>query len=322
MNGEADAIAELVRQAVTRDKWALGRLVRVFEDSRGDGIGRRRAVMAELDRLGKTREAAVVGFTGTPGAGKSTLAGVVASRLAERDSTRAIAVLAIDPSSYRSGGSILGDRTRVRFPVDEPRLFFRSQASEQELGGLGRGTYQVVRLLARLFDYVIVETVGIGQSEVEVSRLADRVYLVMQPMAGDQVQFMKAGIMEAPHVFVLNKWDAGDAARRSYHALRASVDFARPGESEPPRILRTSATTGEGVDELVADIEAHAHPGDAAAGRAAREHYFFEKWVRDEYGRLGIELLARQGGADALLAEAGSFEGAQARYLPPSAGQV
>lgn len=319
MTQEADPLADLVGRAVTRDKWALGRLVRVFEDSRGEGIPRRQSVMAELDQMGRTHEAAIVGFTGTPGAGKSTLAGMVASRLAERDQHRAVAVLAIDPSSYRSGGSILGDRTRVRFPVDEPRLFFRSQASEQELGGLGRGTYQVVRLLARLFNYVIVETVGIGQSEVEVGRLADRVYLVMQPMAGDQVQFMKAGIMEAPHVFVMNKWDAGEAARRSFHALRASIDFARPGESEPPRILRTSAISGEGVDELVEDIETRASPREATGAHTTRERYFFEKWVRDEYGRLGLESLARQGGAEALLAEAGSFEAAQAKYRAPLA---
>lgn len=315
MTGDADGLAQLARRAATRDKWALGQLVRVFEDSRTEGIERRQAVMHELARLGHETTAAIVGFTGTPGAGKSTLAGMVATRLAERDRKRSVAVLAIDPSSYRSGGSILGDRTRVRFPVDEPRLFFRSQASEQELGGLGRATYQVVRLLERLFDYVIVETVGIGQSEVEVSRLADRVYLVLQPMGGDQVQFMKAGIMEAPHVFVLNKWDAGEPARRSFHALKASVDFARPGESEPPPILRTSAVTGEGVDELVADIEAAAHAGE----RASRERYFFEKWVRDEYGRLGLDSLERQGGAEGLLAGAGSFEGAQAAYRPPTA---
>jgi LAO/AO transport system kinase len=310
-------LAELAVRAARRDKWALGRLVQVFEDSRAEGIARRQAVMRQLDQAGAQAHAAIVGFTGTPGAGKSTLAGEVATRLAAADPERAVAVLAIDPSSYRSGGSILGDRTRVRFPVDEPRLFFRSQASEQELGGLGRGTYQVVRLLERLFDYVIVETVGIGQSEVEVGRLADRVYLVLQPMAGDQVQFMKAGIMEAPHVFVLNKWDAGDAARRSFYALRASIDFARPGETEPPRILRTSAVTGEGVDELVGDIETSARAGGS---RDRRERYFFEKWVRDEYGRLGLESLVAQGGAEELLRKAGSFEGAQSAYRAPVVG--
>lgn len=307
---------DLASQAVALDKWALGRLVREFEDTRTGGIDRRREALRALDQVGCPPKAVVLGFTGTPGAGKSTLVGELATRLIQRADSVSAAVLAIDPSSQRSGGSLLGDRTRVRFPVEEKRLFFRSQASEQELGGIGRSTYPVVRLLERLFDYVFIETVGIGQSEVEVERLADRLYLVMQPMAGDQVQFMKAGIMEVPHVFVLNKCDEGEAARRSYHALRASVDFARPGESEPPPIIRTSAVTGEGLEELLADIT-HASRGGPGAARA-RERYFLEKWVRDEYGRLGLERLEQQGGADRLLADAGSFEAAQASYEPPA----
>lgn len=315
MSEAPGALAELAAKATSLDKWALGRLIRVFEDARQEGIAARGEALRALDELGCPPKAAVLGFTGTPGAGKSTLVGEVAVRLIDRSDNASAAVLAIDPSSQRSGGALLGDRTRVRFPLEEKRLFFRSQASEQELGGIGRSTYPVVRLLERLFDYVFIETVGIGQSEVEVERLADRLYLVMQPMAGDQVQFMKAGIMEVPHVFILNKCDEGEAARRSYHALRASVDFARPGETQPPPIIRTSAVTGEGLDELLADIEKAGRGGPGAA--RARERYFFEKWVRDEYGRLGLERLEQQGGADRLLADAGSFEAAQAAYRAP-----
>ncbi len=309
---------ELVERAAALDKWALGRLVRVFEDARRESIDARAAALRRLDELGCRPQAALYGFTGTPGAGKSTLVGELASRIVARDDAASVAVLAVDPTSYRSGGAMLGDRTRVRFPLDEPRLFFRSQASEGELGGIGRGTYQVVRLLERLFRHVVIETVGIGQSEVEIERLADRVYLVLQPMAGDQVQFMKAGIMEVPHVFVLNKADAGDAARQSYHALKASIDFARPGESQPPPIIRTSAITGEGVDELMEDLLRHSNR--SAPGTVhGRERYFFEKWVREEYGRLGLSVLEAQGGAEALLQQGGSFEEAQARYRPPAA---
>lgn len=316
MSGAPGGLEELVAGAARLDKWALGRLVRVFEDSRRDHVGTRAEALTLLGQQGKTAHAAVLGVTGTPGAGKSTLVGEVATRMVRESERDSVAVLAIDPSSYRSGGALLGDRTRVRFPIEEQRLFFRSQASQQELGGIGRATYQVVRLLERLFDYVVVETVGIGQSEVEIEKLADRVYLVLQPMAGDQVQFMKAGIMEVPHVFVLNKSDEGDAARRSYHALKASVDFARPGEADPPRIIRTSALTGEGLDELVGDIRSHAHAADYG-GNARREQYFLEKWVRDEYGRYGLELLEEQGGAEALLERGGSFEGAQEAFRAP-----
>lgn len=309
-----EQLAALVDGARALQKFPLARLVSVFEDPRPAAIASRAAAIEMLESAGCRPKAAVLGLTGTPGAGKSTLLGQVALRLLDRQEQSAVAVLAIDPSSQRSGGSLLGDRTRVHLPINEPRVYFRSQASDSELGGLGRATYPVVRLLERLFDYVFVETVGIGQSEIEIERLADRVYLVLQPMAGDQVQFMKAGIMEVPNVFVLNKYDAGETARRSYHALRASIDFARPGELEPPPILRTSAVTGEGLDGLVEDMVANGRRG---AGSRERESYFLEKWVRDEYGRFGVGMFHEQGGAEALLSSSRGFEAAQAAFRPP-----
>src|SRR5690606_6958306 len=117
-----------------------------------------------------------IGITGTPGAGKSTLVGEMATRLVGADDHTAVAVLAVDPSSQISGGALLGDRTRVRFPAGEPRLFFRSQASDRELGGVSRTTFPVCRLLHRLFDVVFVETVGIGQSETEIQHVSDWTY--------------------------------------------------------------------------------------------------------------------------------------------------
>lgn len=313
------APAELVARALELEKWPLAQLIRRFEDTRAQAVPARLAIMRELEAQGARAKALVLGFTGTPGTGKSTLVGELARRLAATESAPSVAVLAIDPSSYRSGGSILGDRTRVHFPAGERRLYFRSQASDQELGGIGRATYPVIRLMERFFDFVLVETVGIGQSEVEIERVADRVYLVLQPFAGDQVQFMKAGIMEIPHVFVLNKCDVGDAAARSFYALRASVDFVRPGEASPPPILKTSAVTGEGLDALIDDIKQHHMPRSILVGRD-REAYFFEKWVRDEYGRFGVDLLDGQGGASGLLATHGVFEAAQAAFRPPVAG--
>jgi LAO/AO transport system kinase len=306
-------IDQLVAGALALEKWPLAQLVRLFEDPRPEGIAARIDAIARLDGQSVEPKAAVLGFTGTPGAGKSSLLGEVAMRLIARDQALAIAVVAVDPSSHRSGGSILGDRTRVHFPAGERRLYFRSQASDQELGGIGRATYPVVRLLERLFDIVFIETVGIGQSEREIEQIAERVYLVLQPMGGDQVQFMKAGIMEVPDVFILNKADVGAAARRSYHMLRASIDFVRPGESELPTILQTSTVTGQGLNELIADIEQHRRCL-APAAASAREAYFFEKWVREEYGRTGLALLLRQGGAAGLLSKAGTFEAAQAAY--------
>ncbi|HTM21345.1 MAG TPA: hypothetical protein VL172_12580, partial [Kofleriaceae bacterium] len=238
-----------------------------------------------------------------PGSGKSTLIGRLATALVAAEPDAAVAVLAVDPSSARSGGALLGDRTRVRFPPDEARLFFRSQATQGELGGLGRATFPVCRLLRLLFDYLFVETVGVGQSEIEIAHLADLTWLVLPPLAGDQVQFLKAGIMEVPDAFLLSKCDVGEAAERGQAALRAAVQVAR---GDLP-VVRTSARTGEGIDDLVAALRA------GRADRrpwAAREAHFLERWAQAEFGRAGQALLAAQP-ADQWLISAGSFEDAQ-----------
>jgi LAO/AO transport system kinase len=300
---------ELVRQALGLDKRAIARLISLFEDRRLEAAGDREAVLAEL--AGAPRRARFIGITGTPGAGKSTLVGELATRLVGGDEHTTVAVLAVDPSSQVSGGALLGDRTRVRFPAGEPRLFFRSQASDRELGGVSRTTFPVCRLLHRLFDVVFVETVGIGQSETEIQHVADWTYLVLQPLAGDQIQFMKAGIMEIPDAIILNKCDQREAAERTYHALYGSLRMLRPS-TEPPRVHRTSGLSGEGLDEVVAEIRGLGPPSRAMADK---ERVFFSRWVRDEFGRTGLALLERRaGGAAAYLAASGSYERAQRRF--------
>ncbi len=286
----ANTPAELARRALTGELFATARLISTFEDSRPDAGERRREALSVLRTAPERKRARFTGITGTPGAGKSTLVGELATRMIAADDSLKVAVLAVDPTSVVSGGALLGDRTRVRFPADESRLFFRSQSSDRELGGLGRHTFQVCRVLEPLFDHVLIETVGIGQSEVEVRHVAERVFLVLQPLAGDQIQFMKAGIMEIPDAFVLNKCDQVEAARRSYHALRASLRFARPVDGVHGRapIFRTSATTGEGLDELaeaITAVEGAEHEGSRApavrrqAGLDVVEPYFFRRWV-------------------------------------------
>jgi LAO/AO transport system kinase len=226
-----------------------------------------------------------------------------------------VAVVAVDPSSEVSGGALLGDRTRVRFPVDEDRLFFRSQASDRQLGGMSPGTFQVCRLLYHLFDLVIIETVGIGQNEIEVQRLADRVYLVLQPLAGDQIQFLKAGIMEIPDVFLLNKSDEVEAARKTYHALKASIQFTRPGDGDI-QILQTSAVMGTGIDEVCADLmELVRKPRDGESLMREKEERYFSQWVREEYGRSGIKKLLDLGGAAFWIKECGSYDAATRRLI-------
>jgi LAO/AO transport system kinase len=214
-------------------------------------------------------------------------------------------VVAVSLKNPLTGGALLGDRTRVRFAPDEARLYFRSQSSATELGGVARATHQACRVLARLFSTVIVETVGVGQGEVEIVRLADRTFLVLQPHGGDHIQFMKAGIMEVPDAFVVNKGDL-DGAATTVHALHASLRLAAPGAADRP-ILRTSALTGDGIDALAAEIQA-TPPG----GLDARAPYYFERWVAAEYGRAGLRRLAALAPSSAgYLADAGGLDAAQ-----------
>jgi LAO/AO transport system kinase len=270
--------------------------------------------MEHLDELGdRAAEAPVLGITGTPGSGKSSLLGRLAVDLLREDESLSVAVLAIDPSSHLSGGALLGDRTRLRVGDTDHRLYFRSEASDTELGGLSPSTFQVCRLLTRLYDAVIVETVGIGQSEADIRRLAEYVFLVIAPLGGDEVQFLKAGIIEIPDAFIVNKCD-DPAAAVSHRHLRSSLWLARPFDADELPVYLTSAKTGEGVDELraaIAEQISRFEGGDVAG----REAHFFERWVRDEWGRRGVVFLHGElEGARAFLDRSGGFDRGQAAF--------
>lgn len=315
-----DELAALVARARERDKAAVSLLIGVFEDSRPSAADERARVLAALDDTGDSgdtgdtvRRCVVLGVTGTPGSGKSSLLARLTVDALAADPDLSIAVVAIDPSSHISGGALLGDRTRMRAPLDERRLFFRSQASATELGGLSPSTFQVCRLLTRLFDCVVVETVGIGQSEADVRHLADRVYLVLQPLGGDEVQFLKAGIIEVPDVFILNKCDE-PSAESSYHQLKGSLGLARPFDAAPPEIHRTSARTGAGIPELTTAV-LDAIATTVPRTHAEREPHFLERWVDDEWGRQGRRhLVDALGGAEVHLARSGGFDAAQVSF--------
>jgi LAO/AO transport system kinase len=286
----------------------VARLVSVFQDRRPDAGRRRRRAWAELERLAPTREAVVIGITGTPGSGKSTLLGRLTGDLLKADPDLTIAVLAVDPSSPVSGGALLGDRARLR-STSEPRLYFRSEAADAELGGLSPSSFRVCRLLARLFRCVIVETVGIGQSEGDIRHLADHVYLVLAPLGGDELQLMKAGIIEIPDSFVVNKCDEPSAAR-THRQLRSALWLARPEDGDRLPVFLTSAKNGTGVRALGEAIAAQIGAGPVSDQRA-RDRYFLERWVKDEWGRAGLTRLRTQlGGPGAVLASAGGLDAA------------
>jgi len=290
-------VQDRVERASALEKHAIGRLISLVEDEGADTVAKRAALFRHLAAEGIADRARILGITGTPGTGKSSLIGGVCLDLVARDPEIRIAVVAIDPSSPRSGGALLGDRIRTSFPVGERRIFFRSQASRGDIGGMGRRTFAATRLLRHLFDLVLIETVGIGQSEIDVTRLADRTALVMQPLAGDHVQFMKAGIMEVPDVFVVNKCDEEALARRSLTELTSALEFIRVGEDGAPRIFQTSAKTGLGIEELAAYLHEEARAHTEPEARRAQELFFLEKRLADEWGRFGIEAAAAVLGA-------------------------
>lgn len=260
-----DEIATGVREG---DRRALAKALTLVEDGSPDDV-------RELFQgLGGEPISWIVGVTGPPGAGKSTLTNVVVADLRSRGAR--IAVLAVDPSSPRSGGALLGDRIWMRSHAADAGVYIRSMASRGHLGGLSLATADAARLLGVAgFDFVILETVGVGQSEVEIARIADVTLLVLTPGAGDAVQAAKAGVMEIADIFVVNKADR-DGVRRLESDIRGTLRVAAPLAADAwyPRIVRTVGTEGVGVDLLVQALlehRAHLEETDQVGERRRRQ---------------------------------------------------
>ncbi|PID97269.1 MAG: protein kinase [Actinomycetales bacterium] len=316
MNRRDASGEDVARAALAGRRADIARLISLMEDRRASAANRRDDAIAILERhaLDHGHRCAVLGITGTPGAGKSSLMAVVTPRLLAMDPRLRVAVVAIDPSSPTSGGSLLGDRTRMRSSPDEHRVYFRSQATVTSLGGMAPATYEVCRALATVFDLILVETVGVGQSEADIRCLADHVYLVLGPAGGDDVQLLKAGIIEIPDSFILNKADAPGAAK-AYHQLQASLWLARPFDGDDIEIRHTSALRGDGIDELASSMLDRARVTASVGGVADRAGYFLARWVREEWGRVGnAHLRDVLGGPDRLLADHVGFGRAQVAF--------
>ncbi len=246
---DVDGLVEQARQGSAR---AVARLISLVEDAHPA----LREVMATLAPY--TGRARVVGLTGAPGVGKSTTTSALVKAL--RSSGERIGVLAVDPSSPFSGGALLGDRIRMQDHALDPGVFIRSMASRGHLGGLSWATPQALRVLDGAgFDVVLVETVGVGQSEVEVAGLADTCVVLVAPGMGDGIQAAKAGILEIGDVFVVNKSDR-DGADHTVRDLRNMITFGaesrQPGDWRPP-VIKAVASTGQGIDELVQALAEH-----------------------------------------------------------------
>ncbi|WKN47297.1 methylmalonyl Co-A mutase-associated GTPase MeaB [Nocardioides sp. Arc9.136] len=246
---EAD-VPGLVERARAGEARAVARLISLVEDE----SPRLREVTAAL--APHTGRAQVLGLTGAPGVGKSTTTNALVREL--RSAGKRVGVLAVDPSSPFSGGALLGDRIRMQDHAGDKDVYIRSMASRGHLGGLAWSTPQAVRVLdAAGCDVVVVETVGVGQSEVEVAGLADTTLVLLAPGMGDGIQAAKAGILEVGDVYVVNKADrdGADQVRRDLRSMVALAD--RPEDGWAPPIVKTVAQAGEGLTELVVEIERH-----------------------------------------------------------------
>ena len=249
---------------------------------------------ALLDAAVATPRGSVLGLTGPPGVGKSTLTNALLSDY--RDAGNSVAVIAVDPSSRATGGALLGDRARIITDPGDRDTFVRSMAARDRLGGLSEDTVAATVLLRALYDRTIVESVGIGQSEADIAFVADTVVLCIQPGSGDSLQFMKAGVMELPDIVVVTKADIGAPARRAAADVEGALSLFTRSDAWAQPVLLISASQRSGIDALRDAIEAHrAHLGTVrlADKRARQAQVWIDGAIQDKFGREGVALAKR-----------------------------
>ncbi len=290
--GDRAAVAQVLNLLDARDPALQVQAVPVLDE------------LARVDRGSTFR----VGLTGAPGAGKSTLLDALIAQLRSRGLT--VGIIAVDPSSVQSGGALLGDRIRAQRAAGDDGVFFRSMAARGRLGGVAAVTRAGMRVLSAAYDWVIVETVGVGQSEVEVAGLVDTLVYVAQPGAGDILQYMKAGLLELPDLFAVNKADLGPPAERTAMELKRGLAIGGPAQqSWQPPVLLVSAIEDRGIADLVDAIGRH-REAQGEDARNARRRAGDLRFVLGELGsRYGSHGLRAVGGAKSLAA---LFEGAAA----------
>lgn len=271
-------------------KKAVAGALNLVENRRPEDEGRVAELIEVLSARGRP-DRYIVGLTGPPGAGKSTLLSQMVRCYRDRGLT--VGVLCVDPTSRRSGGALLGDRARIAYDPSDEGTFIRSMAAGRHLGGLAWRTRHCLVLFEAVYDRILIETVGVGQSETEIERVADSVVFVVQPGSGDSLQFMKAGIMEIPHVLVVNKADREATAAKAFNELKSMAGMTGSGQGLwSTRLLTASALQGWGQVELIEALEDHRTfllQGDLTAVRRQQRVDWIADMFRERFGSWGVE---------------------------------
>ncbi|MER2557713.1 MAG: methylmalonyl Co-A mutase-associated GTPase MeaB [Candidatus Competibacter denitrificans] len=293
---EPEALAAAVSR---RDRLALAQALNLLDDRRPAA---RQCAAAFLDALPTDpleTGGHLIGITGPPGAGKSSLTAALIQVWRQRGLK--VAILAVDPSSPITGGALLGDRLRMHASGADREVFIRSLACRGEFGGLSAEVWPMSLAMLAAFDIVLVETVGVGQKEIDVSKMTDTTCFVAQPASGDSIQFLKAGIMEVPHVIVVNKEDIGMAARKTLSEVKTTLRRQMDPAGWQVPALSASAALGSGIDKLADALEQHRQwllgQQQFSARRQRCQAEWLVKHLREEFGRYGLGLL---GGEEAL----------------------
>jgi LAO/AO transport system kinase len=298
MRASAEEIGRRLRE---RDRSAAPAALNLIEDRTPRGRERTAALLAEVapSALGGEAPAHLIGVTGPPGAGKSSLLSQLVGGWRDRGQT--VAVLAVDPSSKRSGGALLGDRARIEHDPRDDGVLIRSTAAGTRLGGLAAPTREAAEALAAAFDLVVVETVGVGQSETDVEEVCDTVAVVVQPASGDVLQFLKAGIMEVPDVLVVTKADLGAPAERARRDLEQAL--AAVGSADVPVLAVSSVAPAAGIEELADALAAQRSRVDLGARRLRSRRLSALRELVAERGERGLRELGGRRAAERLLAQ-------------------